>query len=366
MEEKRLHYNPSNVLLPILHANFKSPQKRILIIRPGALGDVIVTLPAFGAIRDYFPDAHIEIMGYTSFLEIVKGRFYADATSRFDQADIAALFLKNAQLPESLRKRFRDIDVIISFVSDKEQLLVQNLKAAGARSVFYYEPFPSGGEQVHISDHFLNFLSFIDIPYSQRTPEIFLRDEDILFGNNFIKDKISSLNKMVVAIHPGSGSRLKCWPVTRFVELILRLQAKMDVCILVISGPADFEITRNLRMILKDRFILVEQLSLPDLAAVIKGCDLFIGNDSGITHLAAAVGTGTIAIFGPTDSGVWGPRGRQVKILYRRLNCSPCAQDKRENCPSQMCLEDITVDDVIREVYDYGLNFTQREKSFFH
>ena len=91
----------------------------------------------------------------------------------------------------------------------------------------------------------------------------------------------------------------------------------------------------------------MDQLPLPILAAIIKRSDLFVGNDSGITHLAAAIGTPTISIFGPTDPRMWGPRGEQVKILYKKSPCSPCSFDMRRNCFSQICLEGVTVEDVI-------------------
>ncbi|MEK6728616.1 MAG: hypothetical protein AABY76_01165, partial [Planctomycetota bacterium] len=113
--------------------HYRASAKRILIIRPGALGDLIVTLPTFGAIRHYFQDAHIEIMGYTTFLEITKGRFYADAVSRFDHADNALLFVNNVELPPSLIKKFEGIDLVFSFVSDKEQVFARNLRKTGVK-----------------------------------------------------------------------------------------------------------------------------------------------------------------------------------------------------------------------------------------
>ena len=93
---------------------------------------------------------------------------------------------------------------------------------------------------------------------------------------------------MLVAVHPGSGSRQKCWPMDRFAELILWLKEEMDTQILLISGPADTEIVEELRVKVRDKFILVDHLPVPILAAIIKRCKLFVGNDSGITHLAAA------------------------------------------------------------------------------
>lgn len=323
---------------------------RILIIRPGALGDLIVTLPALGAIRRHFRDAHIELMGYLSFLELLKGRFYADAISRFDQADVAPLFLKNTQMPLSSMKRFGELDMVVSFVLDKERVFAENLGATGVRNVIHYEPFPSGGRNVHMVDYFMGLLDVLGINHFSRIPTIFLNREDICYGNNFFKNGIVDPQKMLVAVHPGSGGRLKCWPVDRFAELIVRLHEQMNAQVLLISGPADREVAERLAVKVRDAIIRIDQLPLPPLAALIKQCNLFIGNDSGITHMAAALGVKTIALFGPTDPNVWAPVGEQVKILYKGSHCSPCLQDTRRNCFSPVCLEMITVEDVFLEV----------------
>ncbi len=350
MEEKILNYKPTDSKSSTFCSNIKSSIHNILIIRPGALGDLVVTLPTFEAIRKYFKNARIDIMGYSSFLEIVKGRFYADTISRFDQADIASLFTKNSNVPASLINKLSNMDLIIAFVSDKDQVMVNNLRAAGVKHVIHYEPFPSEGEGIHVIDHFLKCLDLLVIDHSNKIPKIFLRDEDILLGEKFLNDRVVNPKKMLVAMHPGSGSRQKCWPTDRYVELILWLKKEMDAQILLISGQADTGIVEALRDKVRDNFILADQLPLPILAAIIKRSNLFVGNDSGITHLAAAVGTPTITIFGPTDPRMWGPRGEQVKILYKKSPCSPCSFDTRRNCFSQICLEGVTVEDVISEI----------------
>jgi ADP-heptose:LPS heptosyltransferase len=195
----------------------------------------------------------------------------------------------------------------------------------------------------------LKSLNPLGISYDNNIPKIFLHDEDIFFSNDFIKGRIADPKRMVVAVHPGSGSRQKCWPVERFAGLLNRLR-RMEAQIIIVSGPADKEIVERLKAKVNDDFPLVDHLSLPKLAAVLKQCNLFIGNDSGITHLAAAVGVRTLAIFGPTDPKIWGPRGELVKILYKKAHCSPCPADFRRNCSTQICLEDIQIEDVMHEV----------------
>ncbi|MBI2469844.1 MAG: glycosyltransferase family 9 protein [Planctomycetes bacterium] len=322
-------------------------------MRPGALGDVIVTLPTLEAIRNHFRDAHIEVMGYSSFLEILKGRFYADTISRFDQADISHLFVENSRIPASLTNKLKGVDLIVSFVADKEKVVVENLRAAGVWYVIHHEPFPSAGANIHIIDHLLKCLDLLGISHSNKIPKIFLKDEDVLYGENFIKNSIVFPGKKLVAVHPGSGSRQKCWPTSRYAELIMWLYEEIGVQVILVSGPADLEVIEDIRGKIKDNFILADQLSLPCLAAILKRCELFVGNDSGITHLAAAVGIPTIAIFGSTDPQIWGPRGKRGRILYQKSPCSPCPSDIRKNCISKTCLENVTAEAVIEEIRDF-------------
>jgi len=351
VEEGKINYRPVNSIFSTSCSDIRPSQIRnILIMRPGALGDVIVTLPALEAIRNHFPNAHIEIMGYSSFLEILNGRFYADSVSRFDRADIVHLFLENSTIPASLRKTLKGVDLIFSFVSDREHVFAKNLSQAGVGHIVHYEPFPADGEDIHITDHFLRCMDMLRIPYTNKIPGIVLKDEDILFGEKFMHHNNVEPERALVAIHPGSGSRQKCWPVERYAELISWLVAEMNVQILLVSGYADTEILGELTAKVKDTVIVADQLPLPNLAAVIKRCNFFVGNDSGVTHVAAAVGTPAIAIFGPTNPDMWGPRGKQVKIIYKKYPCSPCSPGARRECFSRACFEGVTAEDVMSEI----------------
>lgn len=209
-------------------------------------------------------------MGYPSFLEIIKGRFYADTVSRFDHPDIAHLFLKDATIPLSLKKRLSGMDLILSFVSGEDRILSCNLNAAGARRVIHYNPFPTGDECVHIVDHLLKSLVLVGVPYASKIPRIFLHAEDMHFGDNFIRGSIADSEKNMVVLHPGSGGRQKCWPAERFVALMKWLRREMGAQIFLVSGPADREIIEELKSKVKDSFTLVDHLSLPKLASVIK------------------------------------------------------------------------------------------------
>lgn len=324
--------------------------KQILIVCPGALGDVIVTLPVIRALRDYFFNAKVEVMGYSHYLEIIKGPFYADKISRFDQADLISLFSENMEMSDSLKDRFEAIDFAISFVSERECNFSRRLENAGVRYVVQCEPFPFSVKGMHIVDYRLKPIERLGIPCTNRSPKIFLREEDVLFCKLFFEENNISCIKPIIAIHPGSGGKQKCWPVKKFAALLNAFSREWESYILIVSGPADTGIVKKLITEINGPFVLVNQLPLSKLAAILNQCSVYIGNDSGITHLAAGVGTPTIALFGPTDPDVWGPRGDNVRVLYKNVPCSPCSPETRKSCVAQQCLESIIVEDIIREM----------------
>jgi ADP-heptose:LPS heptosyltransferase len=114
-------------------------------------------------------------------------------------------------------------------------------------------------------------------------------------------------------LHPGSGSPRKNWPLTRFVELAVALRGEAGVEPVFTAGEADEEAAQALKR--QTSFKVLEGCSVLELAGALSACDGYLGNDSGVTHLAAAAGAPVVALFGPTDPGLWGPQGENVRIV---------------------------------------------------
>jgi ADP-heptose:LPS heptosyltransferase len=161
-----------------------------------------------------------------------------------------------------------------------------------------------------------------------------------------------------ILLHPGSGSKKKVWPLERFLNLAKILQDRFDSKILIILGPAEgSEVEKVFEGLDPHTFIQAKRLSLIQLASVMEGCKLFIGNDSGISHLASALGIPTIAIFGPTDPRVWSPRGEKVCVVRKEIPCSPCTREKFSRCTDVECLRGIETGDVIEGLERLGITF---------
>lgn len=122
----------------------------------------------------------------------------------------------------------------------------------------------------------------------------------------------------MIAIHPGSGGKAKCWPLENYFSLIERLHKERDISFALLTGPAEDrslkeKVAEFCRM--RTNMLSVDNEDLMTVAALLAECDLSIGNDSGVSHLAAAVGRPIVALFGPTDPELWKPMGNHVRVL---------------------------------------------------
>ena len=322
----------------------------ILIIHQGAIGDFILSLPAIGSLRHNYPDASIEIWGHPHILRLVEKRFYADAISSINRREIAQCYNENAVLDAGLVGQFRQFDLIVIF-GQRQEILLHNLKKNEIKEFYCINTFPQGEKSTHVIDYQLSQLSRLGFKISERIPRLFPSESDKKRASGlFTQNKVSEKTFKVV-MHVGSGSRKKSWLPGSCAQLSEKLIKDDHIKIIVPVGPADEKVVQEYFSLIKsDAIISFNNLSLNELAAVLQKCDLYVGNDSGITHLAAAVGIPVVALFGPTDPQVWGPRGDKVLTVYRGLECSPCSREKMRGCKNQRCMEEISVEEVYRRI----------------
>ena len=324
--------------------------EEILMVHQGGLGDFILCLPAFGSIRRYYPEARIELMGYPRVLQLVEGRYYVDQGKSIDQAGLGSFYLKDGNLCGAVSRYFAGFDRAFLFLQDRGGIFYDNIRKTGVESVFPIAPFPEKGRRVHVIDHMLSSLSSIGIPPGGSIPRIFLLEEDRGFAEEWLRHKgaYKGVEKGLVALHPGSGSRKKLWPIKNFLDLAARITDDLRLKTILFIGPAEKEYLGSaLERMRSMSPMYAEDLPLIHVASLLNRCRCYIGNDSGITHLAAAVGIPTIAVFGPTDPKIWGPRGERVAILRKNPGCSPCTEVELERCNQRRCLELIEVEEVI-------------------
>jgi heptosyltransferase-3 len=282
--------------------------KRILVIRGGAIGDFVLTLPAIKLLRDAFPRAHIEILGYRHIIALAERRFYADATRSIESGPLAAFFARDAALPVELTEYFGSFDLIVSYLFDPDGIFHSNLKCCGLKT-FIAGPPKLGGHE-HAALQLARPLEQIGLHLKHPAARIYPIEADREFARNFIGD----FKKPFIALHPGSGSKTKSWPIEKWKKLGEHLFSNART-VLVVAGEADEERLRVLETAWKDKPLrFAKNLPLPHLAALFES-SVFIGHDSGISHIAAAAGARCILLFGPTDPAVWAPENEGVTVL---------------------------------------------------
>lgn len=286
--------------------------KRILVIRGGAIGDFVLTLPGLRALRENYPKAHIEILGYAHIAALAERRFYADAVRSIEYGALSRFFARGTDLPDDLAVYFADFDLIISYLFDPDRIFQTNLERAGADTII---PGPSklsaeGHASVQLARPMTDDLG---LEISNASAEFFATPEDLKEADEFLR----GLEGPLVALHPGSGSEKKNWPVQNWLQLAESLLAERNFTgsLLVVSGEADeaqAQAFHSLKTHSRIRF--AHNLRLPHLTAIL-GKTIFLGHDSGVSHLAAAAGADCILLFGPTDPAVWAPANRNVEVI---------------------------------------------------
>jgi ADP-heptose:LPS heptosyltransferase len=347
-------------------ADWENHQVRsILVIHQGALGDFILGLPALETLRKNLPHARTVIVGYPRILELADQRFYADETISIDQREMASFFVRRRPLDSAFSRLFDQFDLIVIFGKDEEGTLTGNLKRVSHGLILHIDPFPSWGERVHLTDHLLRQFSRYGFQISESNPKLRLKKSDQDWGNDFWRRKGVTLEERaeVIILHPGSGSKKKVWPLDRFLGLAQILQNRFGSKILIPFGPAEGSEVEEVFDGMDPRtWIRVKELSLKELASVMEGCRLFIGNDSGISHMASALGIPTIAIFGPTDPRVWSPRGERVWVVQKEIPCSPCPRERFLHCIDPECLKGIESEDVLEGLERLGIETSIKER----
>ncbi|MCG3177868.1 MAG: hypothetical protein BIFFINMI_00190 [Phycisphaerae bacterium] len=284
----------------------------VAMIHSGALGDLILTLPVAQTLCAEEAEC-VELFAVEGRALFLAGRSAVTAGHSLEGLPLTELFrddFDSSRAPEIVRATFRGFeDVINAYPSEK---FARNLAAASMTHIRSLDTRPTSIEHggVHATEflHRQLFGNFVQVP----TPSVTPTDEDRAYGLS----ALAALgDKPRLLIHHGSGSPAKCWPLPQYVKLAEQMQADGWGAAFVLGEAEHETIGDDDWKMLQDRFTTFTGLDLEQLGGLIAASDAYIGNDSGPSHLAAAIGTPTFAIFGPTNPEVWAPRGRSVKVI---------------------------------------------------
>ena len=272
----------------------------------------MLTLPALKALRDAYSRCQIEILGYPHIAAVADKRFYADAVRSIEYGALSSFFARHAEISLDLRDYFGGFDLILSYLYDPDQIFEDNLRRCGARNIVCGPARIVPGS--HAAEQLAEPLQQLGINVSDFSAKIFPSSEDRELARRFLR----RFESPVLALHPGSGSETKNWPIQNWLDLAKTfLNGRVLFrTIIFISGEADEKEMEQLRAVFgsEPRVAFAHALPLPQLGAILEQSK-FIGHDSGISHLAAAAGAPCLILFGPTDPGVWAPKNQNVRVL---------------------------------------------------
>jgi heptosyltransferase-2 len=273
---------------------------RILVIRGGALGDFLVTLPVLRLLRGRWPEARIELLGRLDYAPLAVGRFYLDAARSSDTRELARFFIPDAELDPAWREYFASFDLIVSYLYDPDGLFKANLQRCTSAQIITGNPKITRGPA---AAHLAESLVPLELRSTDWRSRIHLGLEDKAVITNF-KFQISNY----ITLHPGSGSPAKNWPLSRWQALAAALDGPVVVTLGEAEGP---EFAQGW----SDNVRVLRGLGAVELAALLAESRIHLGGDTGVTHLAAAAGAPTVALFGPTDEKIWAPPGDHVRVI---------------------------------------------------
>lgn len=363
----------------------KQEYKRILLVRTDRLGDVILTTPAIKVLRNSFPDAYLAMMvrPYTEL--VVKGNPYLNEVIVYDKYGRHRSMIASIGFAMELRRK--NFDLCIVFHPTNRTHIITYL-AGIPRRIGYDENFsflltdrikntkPEGRK--HELDYNLDMLKLLGIEAKERQLYLPVDNEATKFIDQLLKESEIEKNDRVITIHPGASCPSKIWPSERFAKLADRLiqsyrvtpalsksglaeARKGGVKIVVIGGEGQrdtFSVNSVKKFMLEEALFLSGSLNVPRLAALLKRSSLFVSNDSGPVHVAVAVKTPVVAIFGRNQPGLnptrWGPLGSKDIVLHKDVGCSGVCL--AHNCKRGFeCLKAISVEDVFSAILRIGV-----------
>ena len=311
--------------------------KRLLIIHQGALGDIILTFPAFIQLQKYY-DA-IDILCQSGIGRLTKALGIVERCYPLEAAHVSSLFTD--RVDSKIKNLLRSYTNIILFTFSDQ--LKQTIDHITSVPICCISTKPPENVQLHLTEFVMENL--VNCRLIKRADAV---ADDIPLPNCASLPK----NQDRIMLHPGAGSRRKRWPINNFLEIEGMLKSdglKPEF----IVGPAEEDLVAGLQLPYRTVHALTDLLDLMDLLNSAGG---YIGNDSGPSHLAALLGLPAIVIFGPADPKRWAPVGRNAEVVRPKMACHPCFETGEANCDDPKCLTNTTPQQVIHAFYrKYGV-----------
>jgi ADP-heptose:LPS heptosyltransferase len=278
---------------------------------------LLLTLPVFDALHLVKPRLRLDFWANPTLVRLLAGKPYFGRVYSCDGPELLPFFHDNLWQSAAVPMFLRGAQGVFIFGQARSRILADRLGVRLRCPVFWLRSFPEPGGKQPVSLFLLEQLRRAGwpVPQGELVPCLEPDADEQRYIHEWLQNEGLSGGSDLVVVHPGSGGWRKIWPLRRWWALLHTLLRDRRLKPLVVIGPADECLAAFAHAVVNLGVRLLRDVALPRLAAVLAASRLYIGNDSGVTHLAAALGVPTIAIFGPTAPEVWGPRGRQVRVI---------------------------------------------------
>ncbi len=334
---------------------------KVLILKMRYIGDTVLTTPLIRTLKDGLPSARIDIGVNQGSDQILAGHPFIGKLWRFDPTTNSGRFRSGFDFIQSIRRE--KYDLVADLTCNDRTALFSFLSGSpvriGYRSgrflrdrVAYTHTIPSGLGKIHTVDHHLKIAEFLDLPAPDRHPFLpVLPDRRRTVEAKLAREGLSP-NEPFVIIHPGARRAYKSWPRPCFARLADAIRTRFDIKVVLSGGREDVPMAASIEAAMESAPVnLAGKMSLADLPALIQKSICLIGNDSAPIHIATAVKTPTISLFGPTRWEDWAPRRDSDRVLAAEYPCRPCGHS-RKRCPLEeaYCMSSISYESVWQAV----------------
>ncbi len=331
-------------LLPNLPRN-----ANVLIVRLRSIGDVVLTLPAVQALHDWRPDLRIHMLLEPLSAPLLEGH------PAIAEVIVLRKFWETVRL---LRRR--EFSIAFNMHGGPTSAFLMRLSGAPVRvcwaqrqfSSFYnvHVPihFPVAGRiEMHTAEHRLQQLLYTGLPERPLpAARVYVNTDAAELVRRTFAEKGIGPDQPYAVLRPGASQANKRWPTERFAAIAQWLREAHGIATVVNLGPGDERIAAEVKQSFAGLGIIIGDLEVRGLVALLAGSCLFLGNDTGPTHIAAALGRKCVVVFGASDSKVWSPWKTEHRLVESPFPCKHCPQGKCKSLGASQCISAISVDEV--------------------
>ncbi|MEW6088954.1 MAG: lipopolysaccharide heptosyltransferase II [bacterium] len=340
------------LLLPFLFIRkIKFPKdfeiKKILVLRHDRIGDMILSTGIFHALKKKYPDAYIIVLASKTNSDIIQNN---------PDVDEILIYKGIKQFIKEIRKKKVDLAVDLFFTYELKQAFLAYLSGAryrlgfenAGREIFFNIKGPGMDNSCSMNDHLAGLISCLDMDFKGYQFRLNLSDEEKKWAENYMTSHGIKKDSFKIAVHPGGFYPSQRWPEENFVNISEKIMENYSFQIILFGDKNEEKLLKNIKHKIESGNVSIFcSLTLRQAVSLLNECDFFIGNNSGLLHIAYALKIPAVSMMGPTDPVLWRPEGENNIVLRKDLECSPCGRAK---CEDHKCMNLISADEVFEAV----------------